>query len=342
MNWDVFVSHAFEDKEFAHDLADGLSKKGLRVWFDEFELKVGDSLVGSIDYGLSKSRFGVVVLSPSFFAKDWTQKELGALTARETKGKKVILPIWHNISVHEIRRHSPTLADRYAINSVVGIDKTVERLFEVIKLETSKTRRNQIHLHEQLEVELQKAKRLLVVKETELKTVIAQADEMAHTDELTYLPNRRQILGDLQREVIFSDRYNTPFSIAMLDIDHFEKINNAYGHITGDEVLTSFASMLREPIRYPNTIGRYGGEVFLLIIPHTSLNAASEFVERLCQHVRSCEFNHNKNTFYLTISAGVAQYKTHQEDWQSLLNRADKALYQAKNNGRDQWAVINS
>ena len=95
MTWDVFVSHAFEDKEFARALADALSKYGLRVWFDEFELHVGDSLRRSIDKGLSKSRFGVVVLSPKFFAKEWTQKELDALTARETKDKKIILPIWH-------------------------------------------------------------------------------------------------------------------------------------------------------------------------------------------------------------------------------------------------------
>jgi GGDEF domain-containing protein len=93
---------------------------------------------------------------------------------------------------------------------------------------TPKPRRNKKLLPEQLE--LDKTKHLLVIKEAELQAVIAQAEEMAHTDELTFLPNRRQIMGDLQREVIFSDRYSTPLSIAMLDLDHFKQINAAFGY----------------------------------------------------------------------------------------------------------------
>jgi hypothetical protein len=187
MTWDVFVSHAFEDKEFARALADSLAKSGLRVWCDEFELQVGDSLRRSIDKGLSKSRFGVVVLSPNFFAKEWTQKELDALTARETKDKKIILPIWHNISAKEIRRYSPMLADRFAIDSVLGVDKAVYRLLSVIKLTTPRSRRIKTNEHEEIAAELQKTKRILAIKETELKAVIAQADEISHTDSLTFL-----------------------------------------------------------------------------------------------------------------------------------------------------------
>src|SRR5215211_933525 len=133
MAWDVFISHAFEDKEFARALADSLSKNGLRVWFDEFELKVGDSLRRSIDTGLSKSKFGIVVLSPNFFSKEWTQKELDALTARETKRRKIILPVWHNISAKEIKRYSPMLADRFAIDSIAGIDETAKKLLSSIQ-----------------------------------------------------------------------------------------------------------------------------------------------------------------------------------------------------------------
>jgi predicted signal transduction protein with EAL and GGDEF domain len=108
--------------------------------------------------------------------------------------------------------------------------------------------------------ELLRTKRILTIKETELKAVIAQADEVAHTDALTFLPNRRQIIGDLQREAIFSDRYGTPLAISMVDVDHFKKINDTYGHTVGDKVLQSLAHELREHIRHPDTIGRYGGE----------------------------------------------------------------------------------
>jgi len=192
---------------------------------------------------------------------------------------------------------------------------------------------------EAVATELQTTKQRLQRKETELKAVIAQANEVSHTDALTFLPNRRQIIGDLQREVIFADQYGTPLAISLLDIDHFKNINDTYGHVTGDEVLQKLAGELREHIRNPDTIGRYGGEEFLLILPHSTVIAATEQAERLCKYVRSLVINAREHNVSLTISIGVAQYKIHREDWQTFLSRADKALYQAKNNGRDQWAV---
>jgi diguanylate cyclase (GGDEF)-like protein len=187
--------------------------------------------------------------------------------------------------------------------------------------------------------ELQKTKRILTIKETELKAVLAQAKEVSHTDVLTFLPNRRQIIKDLQNEVIFSHRYGTPLSISMLDIDHFKKINDTYGHTVGDDVLRTLGGELREHIRYPDTIGRYGGEEFLVVLPHSTLKAASEQAERLCKHVHSLSIKTGEHEFAITVSIGVAQYKIQEEDWQAFLNRADAALYRAKNSGRNQWAV---
>lgn len=187
--------------------------------------------------------------------------------------------------------------------------------------------------------ELQKTKLSLAIKETELQAVIAQADEVAHTDALTFLPNRRQIIGDLQREVIFSDRYGTPLAISMIDIDHFKNINDTYGHTVGDEVLQKLAGELRQHIRHPDTIGRYGGEEFLVLLPHSMLQAAIQQAERLCRHIRSLMIKSNEAEISLTISIGIAQYKIHKEDWQTFLSRADSMLYRAKNNGRDQWVV---
>ena len=192
---------------------------------------------------------------------------------------------------------------------------------------------------EAVTAELQRTKRILTVKETELKAVIAQADEVSHTDALTFLPNRRQIISDLQKEVIFADRYGTPVSISMLDIDHFKKINDTYGHTVGDEVLRTLGNELRDHIRYPDTIGRYGGEEFLIVLPHSTRKAASEQAERLCRHVRSVRIKSGEEEIAVTVSIGVAQYKVQKEDWEIFLSRADAALYRAKNSGRDRWAV---
>ena len=192
---------------------------------------------------------------------------------------------------------------------------------------------------EAVTAELQRTKRILTVKETELKAVIAQADEVSDTDALTFLPNRRQIISDLQKEVIFADRYVTAVSISMLDIDHFKKINDTYGHTVGDEVLRTLGNELRDHIRYPDTIGRYGGEEFLIVLPHSTRKAASEQAERLCRHVRSVRIKSGEEEISVTVSIGVAQYKVQKEDWEIFLSRADAALYRAKNSGRDQWAV---
>lgn len=127
--WDVFISHASEDKEdFVRPLAQALEKSGLEIWFDEKTFTVGDRLRETIDSGLSKSRFGVVVISKNFFAKDWTKEELEGLSTKEIGGVKVILPIWHNITRDEVAAHSPTLAGRYAALSSDGIDKVVQQL----------------------------------------------------------------------------------------------------------------------------------------------------------------------------------------------------------------------
>jgi len=117
-DWDLFISHAVEDKKsFVEPLAHALSRFGLRVWYDDYTLKVGDSLSRSIDEGLAHSKYGLVVLSDSFIEKKWTEYELRGLTAREIAGSKVILPIWHNVQYEDLLKFSPTLADKLAVKS---------------------------------------------------------------------------------------------------------------------------------------------------------------------------------------------------------------------------------
>ena len=115
---DLFVSHASEDKDsFVRSLVEALINESLSVWFDEFELQIGDSLRRKIDEGLSRSSYGLVVFSPAFFEKHWTQYEVDGLIARQNAGERVILPIWHRLTRDEIAQQSPSLMDIIALNS---------------------------------------------------------------------------------------------------------------------------------------------------------------------------------------------------------------------------------
>ena len=135
MLYDLFICHASEDKDsIVRPLAEALRMKNAEVWYDEFTLKLGDSIRRAIDKGLGQSRFGVVVLSKAFFAKKWPQYELDGLAEREMAGRdKVILPIWHEITHDDVMQYSPSLAGLRAVSSSSGIDKIVEEILSVIR-----------------------------------------------------------------------------------------------------------------------------------------------------------------------------------------------------------------
>lgn len=117
-SYDVFISYASEDKDaVARPLADALVEHGLEVWYDDFELGIGDSLRRRVDLGLARSRFGVVVLSQAFFRKGWTNYELDGLVTKAVTGDQILLPIWHNVSKDEVMAYSPSLADKLARNT---------------------------------------------------------------------------------------------------------------------------------------------------------------------------------------------------------------------------------
>jgi hypothetical protein len=133
--YDVFISHASEDKdEIVRPLAHALQSEGLSVWYDEFELKIGDSLRRKIDKGLANSKFGIVVLSKEFIRKGWTNYELDGIITKAVTGEQIILPIWHNITKKEVIDFSPSLADKLARNtSSYTVEEIAEEIGELIK-----------------------------------------------------------------------------------------------------------------------------------------------------------------------------------------------------------------
>jgi diguanylate cyclase (GGDEF)-like protein len=154
---------------------------------------------------------------------------------------------------------------------------------------------------------------------------------LATTDPLTGLPNRRALDDGLQAALAAAHRHAESVSVALIDVDHFKRINDRCGHATGDRVLVQLGHRLAADLRASDRLGRWGGEEFLLICGHTPLPAALELAERLRASVAGFGFGHGEP---VTVSIGVAQVRQG-DDAQSLLQRADEALYRAKDAGRD-------
>jgi hypothetical protein len=132
--YDVFISHAGEDKNaFVRPLTMALSAMGLRVWFDECTLKIGDRLRTKIDEGLASCQYGVVVLSPAFFAKEWPQAELEGLFSREMQGGKVILPVWHKVTKAEVAKFSPMLVGKLAAVTDKGVKAVAQQIYAAVR-----------------------------------------------------------------------------------------------------------------------------------------------------------------------------------------------------------------
>ncbi|WP_116809996.1 toll/interleukin-1 receptor domain-containing protein [Steroidobacter cummioxidans] len=133
VKWDLFISYASEDRTpFVDALANGLMSQGYKVWYDEIALAPGNSLRRSIDEGLARSGAGIVVLSPSFFEKNWPQMELAALTGQEVTDGKLIVPIWHNIDRDAVAAYSPLISDKIAISSARGIPHAIEKIKQAL------------------------------------------------------------------------------------------------------------------------------------------------------------------------------------------------------------------
>ncbi len=135
--YDVFISHASEDKDdVVRPLAHALQDAGLAVWYDEFELRIGDSLRRKIDKGLASSRFGVVVLSQAFFGKGWANYELDGLVTRAVSGEQIILPVWHKVSKSEVIKYSASLADKLARSTATQtVEEIAAEIVDVISVD---------------------------------------------------------------------------------------------------------------------------------------------------------------------------------------------------------------
>ncbi|WP_293625835.1 diguanylate cyclase [Salinisphaera sp.] len=177
-----------------------------------------------------------------------------------------------------------------------------------------------------------------IARERDLLALRGAQDELARlalTDELTGIYNRRAIGARMQEELNRAQRYAQPVSVALVDFDRFKQLNDQHGHIAGDRALQLFAELATKQLRNLDSVGRWGGEEFVLLLPNTDANAAMTTAQRLLETIRGAGCTVDGTAVPLTVSAGLATTQG-DESIETLIDRADQALYEAKANGRDQ------
>lgn len=177
--------------------------------------------------------------------------------------------------------------------------------------------------------EISQAHEALIEKNRELH-------RLSITDSLTEIFNRKHVMDLFDMEFIRTQRYGTPFSVLIADLDHFKAVNDTYGHLAGDSVLRSIAKTMVESVRACDHVGRYGGEEFVAVLPNTEIDGAMDMAERIRRTIRRVKFNNDGKEFSMTLSMGVAVCRDDDNSVEAILKRADDALYRAKANGRDQ------
>jgi two-component system, cell cycle response regulator len=190
------------------------------------------------------------------------------------------------------------------------------------------------HPHE-LKVRVRAGSRVVRLQEDLLAALKASEFQASH-DALTNLWNRAAVLDVLSREIARSRRAGTPIGVVIADADHFKRINDSYGHVAGDAVLVEIARWMVSSVRPYDSVGRYGGEEFIIILPGATLTESTQMAERLRESLSVQPLRTAEGSFPITMSFGVASFeRVHEWDVDSLIRAADAALYRAKNLGRN-------
>ncbi len=195
-----------------------------------------------------------------------------------------------------------------------------------------------------VDLESDLARRVLEIHKinAELSVLNNKLERMATTDELTELANRRHALGRLHEMWMSTQRYNQPLSCVMLDVDHFKKANDTYGHHVGDLVLHKIAEILQKETRVGDLVSRHGGEEFLILCPNSTVEETFHMADRLREIIASTPLEAENTRMKITVSMGVAEKDDQMLDEDDLLKKADDALYTAKNAGRNQVHLAKS
>jgi diguanylate cyclase len=182
--------------------------------------------------------------------------------------------------------------------------------------------------------EMQEAEQRIRRLEAELRDL----SEQVRADQLTGSLNRNGLDEVFAREKNRAERHDRPLCVALLDVDNFKRLNDTYGHAAGDDALRHLVRVVKAALRPADMVARLGGEEFVIVLPESTVESAVQTMTRLQRELTKHFFLHDNEKLLITFSAGVARHR-HGEDQAALLQRADRAMYQAKHSGKNQVAV---
>lgn len=194
-----------------------------------------------------------------------------------------------------------------------------------------------VRIHLELKHTQNQLKQMLI----EQKELVKKLEKLAHTDSLTEVWNRRYLLNFAEQEIQRCHRYYRSLSVLMIDIDFFKKVNDSFGHSMGDDILVIMTQTVTKCLRNVDILGRFGGEEFVVLLPETELDAAKITAERIRENIENLKIPNGEEYISITVSIGVASYHFQDVNIDMLIQRADEALYQAKNQGRNRVVVNN-
>jgi len=214
-------------------------------------------------------------------------------------------------------------ATRLLANDVIKSDETIAEL-------VAKVLGEMVHSNQSLQSKLDAAEGRLLEQAVEIESHISRS----LTDALTGLPNRREFNQRLEERMAAWNRRREPFSLLLVDVDHFKKLNDQYGHLAGDQVLAGIGSALKSAIRREDAVARFGGEEFALLLPSAQLDQAAVVARKIRDAVTHTKVAYNEHEIAATVSIGIAMIQPN-ETPEALIHRADSALYAAKAAGRN-------
>lgn len=325
--------------------ADGLSREELLLRLERFELAFEGSKDGLWDWDLAA---GTTHFSPQWKAQlglpetealDGPEGWFSRVHDRDVAGLKSALKEHLEGRVphfeHEYRLLHKNFSYRWMLVRGTAVRDATGRAVRIAgsQIDITDRKNDTDHLNQALEdLKLALASEKVLMEELDRKN--KELTELSITDGLTRLYNHRYLQERFDFEFKRAKRYNTPLSCVLMDIDHFKAVNDTYGHQSGDEVLRGIARLIRSHSREVDLCGRYGGEEFM-ILTSLSLDDALRFAVRLNETIAAHDFNINNQPFHSTVSIGVAALGEDIKTKQELVERADKAMYQAKHEGRN-------